>query len=117
MAGRERTVGGFAGKIAGKLKTAAGAVAGNDTLQREGRLQDAQADAEIEAREQRAEARQREAEAELVEDKAATQAEAEALRNEVEARRREEQIERERNEAERRAAVDAAQEKRAAEER
>ena len=49
MSGGERTAGGLAGKVAGKLKAAAGAITGNTPLEREGRLQDAQAEAELEA--------------------------------------------------------------------
>lgn len=61
----ERTTGGIAGKLIGRAKEAAGALTGKDALAREGRLQEAQADADTEAARAENEARQREAEAEL----------------------------------------------------
>ena len=42
----ERTRGGLAGKLAGRMKQAAGSVLGNEDLAREGRLQQAQVEAE-----------------------------------------------------------------------
>ena len=47
----ESTTGGLLGKVAGKAKEAVGSVVGNDDLAREGRLQQSQADADIEAAE------------------------------------------------------------------
>ncbi len=45
----ELTREGLLGKLAGKAKEAAGSLVGNDDLAREGRLQQAQVDAEAEA--------------------------------------------------------------------
>ena len=42
----KQTTGGLVGKVAGKAKEAAGSLVGNGDLAREGRLQQAQADAE-----------------------------------------------------------------------
>ena len=67
---QEETAGGIAGKIAGKVKEVAGSATGDADLAREGRLQQAQADAEVEARRDAAEAEQQEAEAKLEADKA-----------------------------------------------
>ncbi|HEX2397485.1 MAG TPA: hypothetical protein VHI73_05035, partial [Solirubrobacteraceae bacterium] len=53
---RERTAGGLLGKLAGKAKEAAGSLTDNDELAREGRLQQAQADADAQARREAAEA-------------------------------------------------------------
>lgn len=46
----ERTSGGLVGKVVGKTKNALGAATGNDELAREGRLQEAQSETELEAR-------------------------------------------------------------------
>ncbi len=46
----ERTVGGVAGKVVGKVKEMVGSATGQDELAREGRLQNAQSDAELDAR-------------------------------------------------------------------
>ena len=67
---RERTSGGVLGKVAGKAKELAGEATGNDDLAREGRLQQAQGDAEVDATKAAAEADQREAEADLKAEKA-----------------------------------------------
>src|ERR1700754_3065474 len=72
MTETERTAGGPLGRIAGKLKEAAGSAVGNDELAREGRLQQAQVDAAEEAVGEAAEARQQEAEAALEEERART---------------------------------------------
>ncbi len=61
----ERTAGGLVGALAGKAKEAAGSLVGNDELAREGRLQQAQVEAESEASRQAADAQQRESEADL----------------------------------------------------
>ena len=66
----EHTSGGLVGRVAGKLKEVIGDGAGSDDLAREGRLQQAQTDAELDAR--RAEERAR---AERI----ATERDAEAL--------------------------------------
>ncbi len=49
MSENERTAGGVVGKLAGKAKATAGDVLGREDLAREGRLQEAQSDAEVEA--------------------------------------------------------------------
>ena len=56
----ERTSGGLVGKAAGKAKELAGETLGNEELAREGRLQQAQGDADVDAAKARAEAKQRE---------------------------------------------------------
>ena len=86
---QEETAGGLAGKIAGKVKEVAGAATGDGDLAREGRLQQAQADTEAEARRDAAEAKQQEAEAELEADKAENAAERARLQTEVAADERE----------------------------
>ena len=111
----ERTAGGLAGKFAGKIKAAAGSVLGNDDLAREGRLQEAQSDAETQAKREAAEARQADQEAQVAAEKAAVQDERRRLNSEVGAAEREERIERDRQKAEQAAAADAAQRERAAE--
>ena len=74
---REQTAGGPLGKLAGRAKEAAGSALGDGDLAREGRLQQAQSDAEREAAAEAAEANQREAESELEEQKAETKNERE----------------------------------------
>jgi len=61
----EETAGGHIGKLVGKAKAAAGSLAGNEELAREGRLQEAHTDAEAEATRRAREAEQHEAQAEL----------------------------------------------------
>ena len=73
----ERTTGGLIGKLAGKAKEVAADLTRNDELAREGRLQQAQAEAEVEARREQAEAEQRLNEAKLEEDRAETDRERE----------------------------------------
>src|SRR3954453_3902617 len=87
----ERTTGGLAGRLAGKVKAAAGQVLGNEDLAREGRLQEAQSDAEITARREEAEARQRQAEADLEAERNETEVERARLQAEVAQKDREEQ--------------------------
>ena len=91
----ERTRGGFAGKIAGRLKEAAGSAIGNRDMAREGRLQQAQVDAEADAEVAEERADQAELEAERKEN----ELERERLETEIAAREREERIERDRREA------------------
>src|SRR3954470_9265547 len=93
MTETERTTGGPLGRIAGKLKEAAGSAVGNDELAREGRLQQAHVDAAEEAVGEAAEARQREAEAALEEERARTQTERERLQAEQAAAQREQAAE------------------------
>lgn len=112
----ERTAGGAFGKLAGKAKEAAGAIVGNDDLAREGRLQQAQSEAEIDAQRNAAEAEQRREEANLVEEKTEVELERQRLQNEVTAQEREDQIERDRQAAERQAAAQAQRKQAVAEE-
>ena len=49
MTEQEKTSGGLVGKVAGKAKELAGSLSDKDDLAREGRLQEAQADAALEA--------------------------------------------------------------------
>jgi len=79
VSSEEEVTGGLAGRVAGKIKTAVGSVTGNDALEREGRLQDAHADAPGEARDEAAEARRAEAEADVEQRRAETEAERERL--------------------------------------
>src|SRR4051812_40840364 len=103
----EHTAGGVLGRIAGKAKETAGTVLGNDELAREGRLQQAQSEAEIAARREETEAKQREAEADLEAERTDTEAERERLRAEIAEQDREAEIERERQRAEQQAAAEA----------
>ena len=59
MTDNERTAGGVVGKLAGKAKAAAGDVMGREDLAREGRLQEAQSEQEIQAQRDAAEAETR----------------------------------------------------------
>ena len=80
----ERVAGGALGRLAGTVKEAAGSVLRDDELAREGRLQQAEADAEREAARHEAQAREARSEAELEEEKAQTVAEARERQGEVE---------------------------------
>lgn len=128
----ERTAGGPLGRFAGKAKEAAGSVLGNEELAREGRLQQAQTDAEEVAQREAREAEQAAAEAgtqaqrdelalererleaELAEEQRLEQIERDAARERAEAARHEAAAEAERS-AEQRAA--GAEEERARQER
>jgi uncharacterized protein YjbJ (UPF0337 family) len=103
----ERTAGGLVGAIAGRAKEAIGAVTGNDELTREGRLQQAQVDAQAEASRQAEAAQQRKAEADLESEKAETEIERQRLESEVAQHEREERIETDRAAAEMEAEVEA----------
>jgi uncharacterized protein YjbJ (UPF0337 family) len=85
--------GGVIGKIAGRLKETAGEALGRDDLAREGRLQQAGADAEVEARRRGAAARDEQAVADIEAQRADNEAERARLQAEVEAERREARIE------------------------
>ena len=85
----EKTTGGLVGKLAGKAKEAAGEITNNDDLAREGRLQQAQSESDLEASARADEARQHDAEAQLEQEKVETRAEAEKLRAEVDAEQEE----------------------------
>src|SRR3954454_7903483 len=83
----EQVAGGALGKVAGRIKEPAGEALGRDDLAREGRLQQAGADAEIEARQRDADARDEHAEANLETRRVATEAERAELQAEVDAER------------------------------
>ena len=85
----EKTTGGLAGKFVGKAKEAAGELLDRDELAREGRLQQAQGDAQAHAAHLADEARQSEAEAKLEAERAQTEAERARLKAEFEAEREE----------------------------
>src|SRR5687767_15553440 len=107
----EQTTGGIVGKVAGKAKEAIGSATGDNDMAREGRLQQAQSDAEIEARREAAEAERAEAEAKLEQDRNETEIERDRLKAELTAEEREARAEADRVEAEQRAAADAARER------
>jgi hypothetical protein len=111
----ERTRGGLAGKLAGRVKEAAASVIGHEDLAREGRLQQAQVEAEADAAVADERARQAEAQAELEAERTEHEIERERLENEIAAREREEQIERDRREAQIAARADAQRDKAAVE--
>lgn len=96
----ERTRGGLAGKLAGRMKQAAGSVLGNEDLAREGRLQQAQVEAEADAAVAAERADQAAAQADLAAERTENEIERERLENEIAARKRDEQIERDRRQAE-----------------
>ena len=112
----QRTAGGVLGRVAGKAKELGGELTGNDDLAREGRLQQAQTEAEIRAQREAAEAEQRDREARLQEERDQAEVERRRLENELSAEEREAKAEQDRIEAERRAEADAAAQARAAEE-
>lgn len=95
----ERTAGGLAGKLAGRMKQAAGSVLGNENLAREGRLQQAQVEAEADAAVAGQHAEQAEEAAAIEAERTENAIERERLKNEIAAREREDQIERDRREA------------------
>src|SRR5205814_3681406 len=103
----ERTAGGVVGKVVGKAKELAGEATGREDLAREGRLQQAQSDAERDARGSAGDARRREAEAHLREEQAETDIERRSLENEVAAQQRELRIEQDRHAAEGEATVES----------
>src|SRR3954470_3105378 len=79
----ERTAGGALGKLAGKVKEVAGEFAGDRDLAREGRLQDAASDAELDARRKNLEARVQAENARVEEEHAAVEEERKRLRAEI----------------------------------
>src|SRR5207302_2485290 len=93
---RETTAGGLAGKLAGRVKEAAGRLLGDETFAREGRLQETSADADRQAREAEAEARTEAEEARVAEESATTEEERQRLETEIAAEDAERRIERER---------------------
>ena len=88
----ETTAGGLVGQIVGKAKTVVGSLLGNDDLQREGNLQQAQAEAEVDARREEQAAELRRQEAAVTEERAAAAAERERLRVEIESEDLQERI-------------------------
>lgn len=97
----ERTAGGTVGKVIGRLKAALGSSTDRPSLQREGRLQEAAADAELDARASAQEASVEERQAEIHRERTETELERRRLENEVAAQARAEQIEEDRRAAER----------------
>ena len=77
------------GKVVGKVKEAAGELFGQDDLAREGRLQQAQVDAEVVAETHAAEAEQLQREQQLEADKQENELERQRLRTEITAAERE----------------------------
>ena len=110
----ERTAGGILGAVAGKAKEAAGSLTGNDDLTREGRLQQAQADADREAAGRQAEAQRKAAEADVQAEQAEVESERQRLQNELDAQRREERLVADRRRAEGEAQAEAVERKQAA---
>jgi uncharacterized protein YjbJ (UPF0337 family) len=109
-ANSERTAGGMVGKVVGKTKEALGGAIENDDLAREGRLQQAQSEAELEARREAEKARAHEDQAVIRERQTEIAGQRDQLRNEVAADQREAEIEQDRRLAEHRAAIDAERE-------
>jgi len=105
----EEVAGGMLGRVAAKVKQAAGRVLDDEDLEREGQLQDAAVDAERQAEEEVAEAQHERVRAELEEERAET----EAAKADVEAER--ERIEREKQIQADRERAEQAAERRAAE--
>jgi uncharacterized protein YjbJ (UPF0337 family) len=110
-ANSERTAGGVVGKVVGKAKEALGGAIENEDLAREGRLQQAQSEAELEARREAEKARAHEDQAIIRERQTEIAGQRDQLRNEVAANQREAEIDRDRRQAEHRAAIDAERER------
>ncbi len=96
----EKTTGGLVGKVTGKAKELAGELTDNDELAREGRLQQAGADAKEEALEEQSEARLAEHAAAIEQERAETEQERQRVEGELEAARIEQHAEADREEAE-----------------
>jgi uncharacterized protein YjbJ (UPF0337 family) len=111
----ETTAGGAVGHVLGKLKSAVGSLVGNDELQREGNLQQAQVESEAEAVHEREGAALRREELDVVERKAEAAAERERLQAEVDTEDRKERIEQDAAQREHEIAVGAAREQSAIE--
>jgi hypothetical protein len=97
----EQTAGGAPGKLIGRLKAAIGAGAGRPRLEREGRLQESAAEAELDARASTNEASVRERQAEISKQRTETELQRRELEHEVSAQERAEAIEDDRRAAER----------------
>jgi uncharacterized protein YjbJ (UPF0337 family) len=106
----EKTTGGVFGKVAGKAKELAGELTHNDELAREGRLQQAQSEASVEAAADRSEASVAEAQADVVEQRQAVTEERGRIEAELERTRAEQQAETDRELAEKLAVVQEAAE-------
>jgi uncharacterized protein YjbJ (UPF0337 family) len=91
----ERTSGGLLGKVSGRAKQLVGSAFGNADLDREGRLQQMQVEAEEEAIERGQEADEKDAEAKLAIARAETETERRELELELSQLSDEERIERE----------------------
>jgi uncharacterized protein YjbJ (UPF0337 family) len=116
-ANSERTAGGLVGRVVGKAKEALGGAIENEDLAREGRLQQAQSEAELEARreaEKAEKARAHEEQAITRERQTEIAGQRDQLRNHVAANQREAEIDRDRRQSEDRAAIDAERERDAA---
>jgi len=88
----ETTAGGLVGQIVGKAKSAVGSLLGKDDLEREGNLQQAQAEAEVDARREEQAAELRRQSAAVTEQRADAAAERERLRVEIETEERQQRI-------------------------
>jgi uncharacterized protein YjbJ (UPF0337 family) len=108
---KEKTSGGLVGKAVGKVKETIGSVTDNDDLAREGRLQQAQSDAETQAREAHAEANRRDAAAENHRELAETEEERQRLENEVASALSKRRAEAERRQTDANASIQAAERK------
>lgn len=113
----ETTTGGVVGRLVGKAKSAAGALVGNEGLQREGNLQQARVEAEADAERERQAAELRAEEVAVTARRAEAAAERDRLRAEVEAEDRKERIHDEAVRREREIATAAAGEHAAVEQR
>lgn len=113
-ANSERTAGGMVGRVLGRAKEALGGATENEDLAREGRLQQAQSEAELEARREAGKARAHEDQAIIRERQTEIAGRRDQLRNEVAADQREAEIDRDRRQSEHRAAIDAERERDAA---
>jgi uncharacterized protein YjbJ (UPF0337 family) len=110
----EQTAGGLLGKASGRAKELVGSVFGNPELDREGRLQQVQVEAEQEAIQRGEEADTKDAEAKLAIAKAETDTERRELEQEISQLGDEERIEREQAQEKRQAKAAHAEEVRAA---
>jgi uncharacterized protein YjbJ (UPF0337 family) len=104
----ERTAGGLLGDVVGKAKSAVGSLFGNEDLQREGNLQQAQVEAEADAERAGQVAELQNQEALVVEQRAAAAAERDRLRGELEAEATTQRLEEDKVRRARQVAADAA---------
>jgi uncharacterized protein YjbJ (UPF0337 family) len=107
---QEKTAGGLLGKAAGRAKEIVGSTLGNSQLDREGRLQQAQVEAEEEAIEHGQAADEKDAEAKLAIARAETESERRELELELSQLSDEERIEREKAQNKRQARAAQAEE-------